>query len=46
MISLLLLMRQYIANQGEEGITLEDMEELENYSFDELVEKSHKKFEK
>lgn len=46
MISLLLLMRQYIDNQDRGGFSLKEQEELENYNFKDLVEKSHQKFKK
>lgn len=46
LISLLLLMRQKMANEGNEGMTLTQQEELEKTDWDTLVKQSHLRYDK
>lgn len=43
MLSIILLMRQDLATQGQQGFTLEEQEALETTDWNELVRKSHMK---
>lgn len=43
-MNILLLMRQKAYSQGDKGITLKDMETIDNCSWEELVRKNRQKF--